>query len=44
MNNKYEELLIDIAFDPLVKTEISLKIFRELRRIKKENTVNEENE
>ena len=41
MSNKYEELLIDIAFDPLVKTEISLKIFRELRRIKKENAVEE---
>ena len=41
MSNKYEELLIDIAFDPLVKTETSLKIFRELRRIKKENAVEE---
>ena len=41
MSNKYEELLINLAFDPLVKTEVSLKILRELRRIKKEIEVEE---
>ena len=41
MSNEYERLLIDLVFDPLVSTEVSLKIMRELRRIKKEIEVEE---
>tara|TARA_B100001564_G_C20201730_1_gene473142 strand:- start:436 stop:567 length:132 start_codon:yes stop_codon:yes gene_type:complete len=42
--SEYEKVLTELAFSPLVSTEVSLKIFRELRRIKKEKEKNEEKE
>ena len=42
--NEYEKLLQELAFSPLVSTQVSLRIFRELRRIKKETGKHEETE